>query len=187
MGSFRSGDALVTFGPDQRVLSWNAAMQELTGVSEQDAVGRPCWEVLGGVEENGAIVCQAGCADVRLAREGSPLGTRMLSIRAREGRRLVSMATIVASGFEGGCVCMHLLREEVVVEPAAQKPSVRLTPRQRQVLALLAEGTPARAAAARLGISEVTVRNHIRAILAELGCHSQLAAVAEARRRGLVG
>jgi DNA-binding CsgD family transcriptional regulator len=32
----------------------------------------------------------------------------------------------------------------------------------------------------------MTVRNHIRAILRELGCHSQLGAVAEARRLGLV-
>lgn len=55
-----------------------------------------------------------------------------------------------------------------------------------EVLAPLAEGTPAKAIAVELGISEVTARNHIRAILVELGCHSQLAAVAEARRRGVV-
>jgi len=69
---------------------------------------------------------------------------------------------------------------------AEPEPSVRLTKRQREVLQLLAEGEPAKVVAARLGIREVTARNHIRAILIELGCHSQLAAVAEARRRGLL-
>jgi DNA-binding NarL/FixJ family response regulator len=61
-----------------------------------------------------------------------------------------------------------------------------LTPRQREVLGLLAEGLPAKVVSRRLGIAEVTARNHIQAILGELGCHSQLEAVAEARRRGLV-
>jgi DNA-binding NarL/FixJ family response regulator len=54
------------------------------------------------------------------------------------------------------------------------------------VLELLVEGLPAKVIARRLGIAEVTVRNHIQAILRELRCHSQLEAVAEARRRGLV-
>ena len=58
-----------------------------------------------------------------------------------------------------------------------------LTAREREVLELLAEGLRAGAIASRLGVSVVTVRNHIRAILRKLGCHSQLEAVAVARRR----
>ena len=54
------------------------------------------------------------------------------------------------------------------------------------MLALLAEGVQARAIAARLGLSEATVRNHIRLILRKLGCHSQLEAVAVAYRLGLL-
>ena len=61
-----------------------------------------------------------------------------------------------------------------------------LTPRQRQVLRLLADGVQAKVIASRLGITEVTVRNHIAAILKELRCHSQLEAVVEAQRRGLL-
>ena len=44
----------------------------------------------------------------------------------------------------------------------------------------------ARRIAGDLQLSEMTVRNHIRGILRELGCTSQLSAVAEARRLGLV-
>jgi DNA-binding NarL/FixJ family response regulator len=54
------------------------------------------------------------------------------------------------------------------------------------VLVLLAEGLNAKAIAHTLAITKLTARNHIRAIRAGLGCHSQLEAVAEARRRGLV-
>ncbi|HZO97551.1 MAG TPA: LuxR C-terminal-related transcriptional regulator [Gaiellaceae bacterium] len=64
--------------------------------------------------------------------------------------------------------------------------AVRLTRRQREVLALLAEGLPARRIAAVLGLREATVRNHIHALLARFGSHSQLEAVAQARRRGMV-
>jgi DNA-binding NarL/FixJ family response regulator len=58
-----------------------------------------------------------------------------------------------------------------------------LTPREREVLALFAEGLGTEATAARLQISRVTVRNHSQRILAKLGVHSRLAAVA--RRNGV--
>jgi DNA-binding NarL/FixJ family response regulator len=57
-----------------------------------------------------------------------------------------------------------------------------LSARQRQVLALLAEGVPARGIALQLGLAEATVRNHIRGIFRKLGCRSQLEAVAVAHR-----
>ncbi len=61
-----------------------------------------------------------------------------------------------------------------------------LSPRQRQVLVLLGEGVPVKAIAPRLGLAETTVRNHVRSVLAKLGCHSQLEAVAKGRRIGLL-
>jgi DNA-binding NarL/FixJ family response regulator len=51
---------------------------------------------------------------------------------------------------------------------------------------VLAEGIPARAIAARLGLTEPAVRNHIRATLLELGAHSQLESVFRARCHGLL-
>jgi len=61
-----------------------------------------------------------------------------------------------------------------------------LSPRQRQVLTLLADGLGPPAIARRLGLSLPTVRNHVAAVLHRLECHSQLEAVAAARRLGLV-
>jgi DNA-binding NarL/FixJ family response regulator len=61
-----------------------------------------------------------------------------------------------------------------------------LSPRQREILALLCEGLSARPISVELGLSEATVRNHIHGILHRLGCHSQIEAVAKARREHLV-
>jgi DNA-binding NarL/FixJ family response regulator len=61
-----------------------------------------------------------------------------------------------------------------------------LTARQTEVLELLADGLAAKAIATRLGVAETTIRSHIHAILVELGTHSQLEAIAEARRLQLV-
>ena len=57
----------------------------------------------------------------------------------------------------------------------------RLSPRQQQILALMAHGVRVREIAVHLELSETTVRNHVRGILKRLGCHSQLEAVARAR------
>jgi DNA-binding NarL/FixJ family response regulator len=62
----------------------------------------------------------------------------------------------------------------------------RLTKREREILGLFAEGLGTDAISSRLGISRVTVRNHSQRILAKLGVHSRLAAVARGRRDGML-
>jgi two-component system, NarL family, nitrate/nitrite response regulator NarL len=61
-----------------------------------------------------------------------------------------------------------------------------LTPREREVLALMAKGLSSRAVAAKLGISYTTVRTHIRSLGGKLGVHSKLEAIVKAREMGLV-
>ena len=61
-----------------------------------------------------------------------------------------------------------------------------LTPREREVLQLLAAGLDSAAIARRLHISPRTQRNHAGNILAKLGVHSQLQAVVFALRHGVV-
>ncbi|GGN37528.1 DNA-binding NarL/FixJ family response regulator [Actinoplanes campanulatus] len=61
-----------------------------------------------------------------------------------------------------------------------------LTVRENEVLQLMAAGLDARTVARRLGISVHTCRGYQKAVLAKLGAHSQLEAVAIATRRGLV-
>lgn len=61
-----------------------------------------------------------------------------------------------------------------------------LTAREYEVLHLLVQGSSTEAIAQELMVAALTVRNHIRHILAKLGVHTRLEAVAAATRRGLV-
>ena len=62
----------------------------------------------------------------------------------------------------------------------------RLTPREKEVLRMMAEGTSSREIATRLGISYATVRTHIRSLGSKLGVHSKLEAIVKARELALV-
>ena len=61
-----------------------------------------------------------------------------------------------------------------------------LTPRQVEILRMLAEAASTQEMASRLGIAPETVRNHIRGLFRRLDAHNRLEAVAAARRRGLL-
>ena len=61
-----------------------------------------------------------------------------------------------------------------------------LTPREKEVLRLMAEGVASREIASKLGISYTTVRTHIRSLGAKLGVHSKLQAIVKARELALV-
>lgn len=181
---FRSGDALLGFGSDRVVVLWNAEAERLTGIPASDAVGRHCWDVLRAVDESGALVCHPGCSGARLALEGWPMPCRRLRIKTREGQKSVTVSMITLRTPDEGPIALELIRNGSTLSETKQ--TVSLTRRQRQVLGLLVEGLPAKVIARKLCITEVTVRNHIQAVLRALRCHSQLEAVAEARRRGLV-
>ncbi len=63
---------------------------------------------------------------------------------------------------------------------------VRLTRRELEVLRLIARGRTNRQAAAELGISENTVKNHLRSVLAKLNLSRRREAVRYARELGLI-
>jgi PAS domain S-box-containing protein len=62
----------------------------------------------------------------------------------------------------------------------------RLTPRQREILGLIASGLSTSQVAADLTISTQTVRNHLRNVLRELHAHSRIEAITVAQRLGLL-
>jgi len=69
---------------------------------------------------------------------------------------------------------------------ALRAPRVTLTERERDVLMLVDEGAANKEIAARLFISESTVKTHIVHLLEKLGVASRTAAASEARRLGLL-
>jgi PAS domain S-box-containing protein len=70
--------------------------------------------------------------------------------------------------------------------PKSPRPHAKLTPRQNEVLALLAHGSSTGQIAELLHLSRETVRNHIRGVLQALEVHSRVEAVATARADGLL-
>jgi DNA-binding CsgD family transcriptional regulator len=72
-------------------------------------------------------------------------------------------------------------------EPAIGDAGVeQLTPREAQVLALLAEGLSNRGIAERLGISDQTVKFHVASVMGKLGTRNRVETVRLAVRRGLI-
>lgn len=180
-----SGDPLFTFDDELKIISWNAAAEQLTGIPESDAFGKHCWELLGGHDRRGNLVCHSGCSYARIAREGTPVVSHDLVVKTVRGRRTFALSTIELAGPDGRLFLRVLGGPEPEPAPAGATRA-HLTARQSEVLELLAEGLAVRSLAARLGMRETTARNHVRALLVELGAHSQLEAVATARRLGLV-
>lgn len=62
----------------------------------------------------------------------------------------------------------------------------RLTPREIEVLELLANGVSVKEAAENLFVSPATLRTHVQRILQKTGTHSQAAAIATARNYGII-
>ena len=79
-------------------------------------------------------------------------------------------------------------REETHRSSALDSESLieHLTPREREVLELVAEGLSNRAIAERLGNSEHTVKFHVSSLLGKLGAATRAELVGIAIRRGLI-
>jgi PAS domain S-box-containing protein len=187
--SFASGAAIFVVDDDLQVVCWNDEAEALTGIKSSEAVGRHCWEVIGGHDDEGHMVCHAGCSRARLVREGRSVAATNLHVRTNEGRRRLAFETITTLGGSER-LFLHVLRDAPAPRPVRRVeppgPPPRLTPRQLEILALLAEGQPVKSIARQLGLMETTVRNHIRLLFLALGAHSQLEAVARARAYGLI-
>jgi DNA-binding NarL/FixJ family response regulator len=78
------------------------------------------------------------------------------------------------------------LPEDVARRLAARQPQVGLTPREVEVLALIAKGHSNKQVASALVISAETVHAHVRNVFVKLDVGDRTSAVMEAVRRGLV-
>ena len=97
---------------------------------------------------------------------------------ADEARQSGLAADALLMAFDAGSPDRRRQAPDVVEEP--------LTPREVQVLELLAEGLANKTIADRLGISDQTVKFHVASISGKLGAHSRTGAVRLAVRRGLI-
>ncbi len=74
----------------------------------------------------------------------------------------------------------------IAAKLAERLPTEELTPREREVLRLLAEGKPNKLIGTNLAITEVTVKSHVQSVFRKLNVLSRTEAIAVANRRGLL-
>jgi DNA-binding NarL/FixJ family response regulator len=102
---------------------------------------------------------------------------------------LTAVVFVVAAGFA------VMRRDDIDAESVVHWPDpvdgadelpIALTPREREVLALLAEGASNKAIARALAVSVHTAKFHVASLTEKLGAHGRLEAIAIAIRAGLV-
>jgi PAS domain S-box-containing protein len=118
---------------------------------------------------------------------GPPEGSdnRGVLLDARGERFTAELSAVPLSS--GGHVIGVFGQVKELETAAPPAPHPKLSPRQRDVLRLLAEGRSTDEIARELHLSPATVRNHIRRLMAALGVHTRLEAVMAAYRQKQLG
>jgi two-component system nitrate/nitrite response regulator NarL len=113
-------------------------------------------------------------------------GARGLLFRDASPSALLAALQAVARGLAVFEPSLSPVRPTPRASTSTPTRSEPLTPREQEVLALLAEGLSNKAIADRLAISEHTAKFHVNAVLSKLGVQRRTEAVVRAARLGLV-
>ena len=124
------------------------------------------------------VVLLTGHADADLLHRAAAAGARALLPKDGSLPDLLHALQTIGPG--------ALLVHPGMLHDAAPAQVDPLSAREHDVLAMLALGLRAQDIADQLGISKNTCRGYIKSLLCKLDAHTQLEAVANARRRGLV-
>ncbi|HEX9794148.1 MAG TPA: LuxR C-terminal-related transcriptional regulator [Planctomycetota bacterium] len=188
--------------PAGRLIHVNQLGEDLLGATAHELHGRECRLVVGAIDACGHAICTQDCVVRRSADSGQPLASRRAQLRGGHGPgetagRWIELVTIpleLTPGAGAYLVEFALDADRAVQADrylravAARSPGPRagdpdaaprpLTPRECQILLLLAQDLDQHAVAHRLHVSYATVRNHVAHLLPKLGVHSIPEAVA---------
>lgn len=211
----RAADGVIVVDANSRILLWNRAAERVLGWSAAEAVGRTCCEVFEGRQPTD-WVCRNGCSVAAAAHQVAPVESFDMRTRTKTGREVRLNVSTLAVPPESGAsaLIIHLFRDVTSCADAPAHGGVvnggaangapangsasgathaagadgagPLTPRELEVLRLLAGGANTRIAAGHLRVSPATIRNHVQNLMGKLGVHSRLQAVAYANTHGLV-
>ena len=159
---------LVT-GGDGAIIAQNKPARRMLG----SGTGKFCWDVVGKLAGARTLPCRRGCA-LELLASGVESSQEVQFKRGGERHHLSCTPT------NGGVVCMR--------SPMNNSESSHLleslSPRERQILRLLADGETTSSVADNLGVGESTVRTHVERMRSKLCVNTRAAAVAEGFRLG---
>lgn len=192
-----------------RVVFWNAGAEELLGYAAHEVAGLSCAELFEGCDVHGNRYCSEVCPVNQMAVRHEAVRHFVLQLRAKDGRIVtasVSVLHLVAPPPDLFFLA-HILRPEESAQPVAPHPRAgfdpprsaleaarasldararKLTPREVEILAMLAAGHATPDIAGRLHISRLTARNHVQNVLDKLEVHSKSEAVAFAFQKRLL-
>ena len=206
----RSGEAVFAIDSSDRIILWNKKCEEMLGRTARAVLGKRCYDVIAGRDENGNVYCYRNCPVAHQARDlpNDPVQRFQLSVETGSGgRRNVEVSLFAIPSYHPALsTVVHVLRDgtkkvsalerDLAKEDDHREPlwpiatksgqPVDLTVREKEILRCLAEGLATSAIAKKLFISPVTVRNHVQSILHKLDVHTKLAAVVFAYQHELI-
>ncbi len=149
-------------------------MPDLSGLEvlnrlRQDGYENPIVMLTTSNEESDLVECLRNGAQGYLLKDMEP--SELVSAL----RDIVGGKTMVAPEL-AGVLARVVQGESVVSEEKNDSPFAELTPRELEILCLLAEGQSNKVIARNLGISDGTVKLHVKAILRKLNVHSRVEA-----------
>ena len=146
-------------------------MPEMNGI---DAIGA----IRGEFPDARIIVLTTHPGDVQVSR-ALKAGARAYLLKGMLRKELMETSRAVHAG-------QKRLSSEAAAEIAEHAADNALTPREIDVLCLVAAGNANKEIGARLSLTEVTVKSHVKNILAKLGASDRTHAVTIALKRGII-
>jgi DNA-binding NarL/FixJ family response regulator len=127
-----------------------------------------------------AVVLYTGHSDVDLLYDGLDAGARGYALKAGSLDELTGAIARVAEG--GSYVDPRV--DRVLLEPRSAARVTQLSPRERQIMELMAEGLTAERIGDEINVSVETVRTHVRNVIRKLQARNRVHAIALALERG---
>ncbi len=127
-----------------------------------------------------AVVLYTGDADADLLYEGLDSGARGYVLKAGSMDELLGAIRQVAAG--GSYVDPRL--DRILLSPRATSRVPQLSPREREIMNLMAEGMTAEQIGGQITVSVETVRTHVRNVIRKLQARNRVHAIAIALERG---
>lgn len=203
-----TADAALATDESGRIVIWNQAAERLLGYAAEEVLGRPCHDVLCGLDVFGNRFCDESCALQCMMRRHEAVRSFEMDVRRESGEvvRIAISVMAVPGPRPSQYTLIHLMRPsedrptlstsvagmvplaaaQSSAEPAHQAQLRSLTHREREVLRVLSDGLSTEDIADTLFISVATVRNHIQNILRKLEVHSKVEAVSLALRHRVI-
>lgn len=174
---------------DQSIVFWNSEAERILGYRTDPVLGRKCYEVLQSLTVDGSTsVCKQNCPAIIAAIQGRIHPVAYVQMLCATGsRKRVTVMPLIATNKADQPVLIHMFHETPDRDfSLEEEESLPLTPRELEVLGLLALGSRPAEVAEQLVISVHTVRKHISNASEKLHSHGMMSAVLAAKRQRLI-